>query len=270
MRAWKPVLWMIASAAMACQGVTAAAAAKADAAPHKLLYVGNSFYYYNNSLHNQVNRLLNVAMPDKQVRAGYTGHSLTISGGHLAWHNVGAYLDAGIGSSAFDDNNELVPDASRQKIDAVLMMDCSRCPLDEPTRKVFHDVVRKHSRTVRSKGAEPLLFMSWAYADKPEMIDVVSREYIKAARDNGLRLVPAGLAFQRAKAERPQMVLHAPDRRHPSPAGTYLAACAVLASIYGLDPRGNTHWGGLPEEEASYLQSVAWQTVREFESATRR
>ena len=58
----------------------------------RLLYVGNSFYYYNNSLHGHVNRLLASALP-KSEREGLQSYSVTISGGHLKWHNIGAYLD---------------------------------------------------------------------------------------------------------------------------------------------------------------------------------
>lgn len=110
--------------------------------PQRLLYVGNSFYYYNNSLHGHVNRLLSSALP-KPERELLQSFSVTISGGHLRWHNVGAYLDAGIGDSAFNDNNEIVASSQSTKFDAVLMMDCSRCPYDETTRSIFHEQVRE-------------------------------------------------------------------------------------------------------------------------------
>ena len=34
---------------------------------------------------------------------------------------------------------------------------------------VFTDYAKKNSEIVRAKGAKPVFFMSWAYADKPEM-----------------------------------------------------------------------------------------------------
>jgi len=231
--------------------------------PQRVLYVGNSFYYYNNSLHNQVRRLLAAALP-KTESDRYSAYSITISGGHLRWHDVGAYLEAGIGSSAFDDNNEIVESSVPYRFDTVMMMDCSRCPYDEATRSVFHEYAKRHSQTVREKGASPVFFMTWAYSDKPEMTEVLAREYLKAGRDNQAMVVPAGLAFQRALAGRSGLQLHAQDRRHPTQAGTYLAACTVLASLYRINPIGNRFQAGLPPELAAYLQQVAWETAEQF------
>jgi hypothetical protein len=63
---------------------------------------------------------------------------------------------------------------------------------------------------------------------------------------------------------RPDINLYAPDKRHPSVAGTYLAACTVLASIYGVSPVGNSYTAGLPPAVARYLQETAWQTARTY------
>jgi hypothetical protein len=228
----------------------------------RLLYVGNSFYYYNNSLHGHVNRLLASALPTSE-REGLQSYSVTISGGHLKWHNIGAYLDAGIGDSAFNENNEVIANPDSSRFDTVLMMDCSRCPYDESTRSIFHEQVRKQGQVIRERGATPLLFMTWAYSDKPEMIDTIAREYIRAGTENKMNVVPAGLAFSRALKNRPELTLHTSDRRHPSLAGTYLAACTVLASVYRIDPRGNGYTAGL-SDDARFLQSIASETVREL------
>jgi hypothetical protein len=231
----------------------------------RLLYVGNSFHYYNNSLHGHVNRLLSAALT-KHERAGLQSYSVTISGGHLKWHAIGAYLDAGIGDSSFNENNEIIANPAPVRFDTVLMMDCSRCPYDESTRHTFHEQVRKQGKVIREKGANPLLFMTWAYSDKPEMIETLSREYIRAGKDNDMGVVPAGLAFKRSLNDRPELPLHTSDRRHPSLAGTYLAACTVLAAVYQVDPRGSPYTAGLADADARFLQQVAWQTVREFET----
>lgn len=260
---WMRGVWLIllASCSLAAASAAGASVASGPGKVQRLLYVGNSFYYYNNSLHGHVNRMIAAAL-SKEERASYQSYSVTISGGHLKWHDVGAYLDAGIGSSSFDENNELVAANEPPKFDAVLMMDCSRCPFDEATRPIFREQVKVKGEEVRKRGARPLLFMTWAYSDKPEMIDVLAREYLEAGKENGMTVVPAGLAFQRALAGRPELVLHVPDRRHPSLAGTYLAASTVLAAVYGIDPRNNRYTAGLDGELAAYLQRTAWETVQ--------
>ena len=55
-----------------------------------------------------------------------------------------------------------------------------------------------------------------------------------------------------------------PDKRHPSLAGTYLAACTVFAALTKKSPVGSTHTAGLDPELAKFLQSVAWETVETY------
>jgi hypothetical protein len=93
--------------------------------------------------------------------------------------------------------------------------------------------------------------------------------YVKAGAANGARVVPAGPAFAHSLAKRPDIVLHAPDKRHPSLAGTYLAAATVMASVYRVSPVGNTYTAGLPPEVAAHLQAIAAETVRDFEAGHR-
>ena len=101
--------------------------------------------------------------------------------------------------------------------------------------------------------------MSWAYADKPEMTELLGAEYTNAGRLNNAQVVPAGLAFARSVKERPDINLYVADKRHPTLAGTYLGACTVLASLYGVNPEGNTYTAGLDTATAKFLQTVAWQ-----------
>lgn len=48
-------------------------------------------------------------------------------------------------------------------------MDCSQCPIHPQLKDIFVAYAKKNAEIVRSHGAEPVYFMSWAYADKPEM-----------------------------------------------------------------------------------------------------
>jgi len=66
---------------------------------------------------------------------------------------------------------------------------------------------------------------------------------------------------------KPDLELYAQDKRHPSLAGTYLAACTVYASLLGKSPVGNAYTAGLPADIAAHLQQVAWETVKEYEGS---
>jgi len=250
---------------------TPAASASANAAPQSMLWVGNSFFYYNNSMHGHVGQLLRASA---QGGRGWRQTSATISGSGLNWHDMEAHFKpGGMGSYSFNAKNEVVfntGDRALPKVfDAVLMMDCSQCPIHPQLSSLFFETVARDSAIVRRHGAEPILFMSWAYQDAPEMTASLADAYVKAGAAHALRVVPAGLAFARSLARRPDVVLHAADKRHPSIAGTYLAACTVMASVYRISPVGNSYTAGLPTDVAAHLQATAAETVREFEAGRR-
>ena len=174
------------------------------------------------------------------------------------------FKPGGVASYSFDDKNNVVFNTFTKPFDVVLIMDCSQCPIHPQLRSVFYEHAKKNSDTARKNGARPAFFMSWAYADKPEMTEQLAAEYTNAGRIHNAQVVPAGLSFARVVKERPDINLYVADKRHPTLAGTYLGACTVLASLYGVNPEGNTYTAGLDANVAKYLQSVAWQTAQDY------
>jgi hypothetical protein len=234
--------------------------------PSSAIFIGNSFFYYNNSLHNYVVRLVAAADPGHKLRAT----SVTISGSGANWHDVDSYFrpDA-LGQYSFDADNNVVFNKIDRLFDLAIMMDCSQCPIHPQLQSLFYEYSRKHSETVRRHGAKPVFFMSWAYADKPEMTEALAEAYTRAGNDSDAFVIPAGLAFARALRQRPDLVLHAADRRHPSLAGTYLAACTVYAALFKRSPEGLKYTAGLDADTAKFLQTMAWETVQDYFGRTK-
>jgi hypothetical protein len=229
--------------------------------PTSAIFIGNSFFYYNNSLHNHVMRLIQSAEPGYKFRPT----SVTISGSGADWHDVGSYFRPNaIGTYTFDADNNIVFNKLDRLFDLAIMMDCSQCPIHPQLKSVFFEYGQKHSDTVRRHGAMPVFFMSWAYADKPAMTAELAEAYTRAGNDNGAFVVPAGLAFAKSIERRPELNLYAPDKRHPSMAGTYLAAATLYASLFKKSPVGLSYTAGLDEASAKHLQAVAWDTVEEY------
>jgi hypothetical protein len=256
----------VALGAMLCSTAQAQVKPKVDGlaeSPKTAIFIGNSFFYYNNSMHNQVLSLARNA--DAQNRAAYAATSVTISGSGMNWHNVEAYFTAdGMASYSFDDANNVVMTKRDKKFDVAIMMDCSQCPIHPQLKSVFTEYSAKQIATVRKFGASPVLFMSWAYADKPEMTAQLSDAYTAAGNANDALVIPAGLAFARSIAKRPELNLYAADKRHPSPAGTYLAACVTFSALYKQSPIDNAYRATLDGPTASFLQAVAWETVQDY------
>ena len=239
----------------------AAAPMKAANELRSFLWVGNSFFYYNNSMHGHVGNMSRTMSPAVALR----GVSLTISGSGSDWHDVQSYLrpDA-IGRYSFVGDNEIRFNPPGRQFDAVIMMDCSQCPVHPELKGIFHTQMKKHSDAAKANGVRPILFLSWAYKDKPEMTQQLADAYVAAAKANGAMVIPAGPAFAKAIAKRPALELYQPDKRHPSVAGTYLAAATMIATVTGQSPVSSTYTAGLDADLAKFLRETAWETVREF------
>lgn len=228
-------------------------------APESILWVGNSFFYYNNSMHNHFGQLVRAA------GAGVRGSSVTISGSGLDWHDMDSLLRPdGLGRYSFVGDNEIRFNKPGRQYDTAIMMDCSQCPVHPQLQAAFHAAARKHAQTLAKAGVRPVLFMSWAYKDKPEMTAQLAEQYTVAANANDALVIPAGLAFARAMAKRPDIELYEADKRHPSLAGTYLAACTVYAALYRKTPVGLKYTAGLDPALATLLQTSAWEAVQEY------
>ena len=193
------------------------------------------------------------------------GTSITISGSGIEWHDLESYFRPNaVGRYSFVGDNEIVFNKPGSQYDTVIIMDCSQCPIHPQLKSTFHEYAKKHSETIRKHGARPVLFMSWAYKDKPDMTQQLAEQYTIAGNANDALVIPAGLAFAKAIAKRPSLELYQPDKRHPSLAGTYLAVSTTYAALYRKSPVGNTYLAGLDAATVQFLQSIAWETVQEY------
>ncbi len=218
---------------------------RGEGPPARVLFVGNSFTYYNNSLHKHYRQLVWAS----GIHTPETARSRikTISGGRLPEHAGGF-------------ENVL----SAEDWDVVVMQGHSLGPISEDTAEPFREAAREFAGFARKQGTRPVFFMTWAYTGNPEMTALLDKAYTDIGRELDAEVVPVGLAFAKVTSERPDISLRTEDARHPSRAGTYLAACTFFAALYQQTPEGLDYDAGLGEETALYLQKVAWQTVQGY------
>lgn len=225
--------------------------------PTDILFVGNSYFYYNDSLHNHVERMAIAAGLFKEPELGYK--SATIGGAALHDHNIDHLLNP----------KNLRVD---RPFEVVIMQGGSAAPLSKAGRKRFAETASLYAKKVRAAGGEPVLYMTHAYVRphpnyQPGMIEDIASLYVGTGNQIDALVIPVGLAFEEAYRRKPGIKLHtAFDGTHPSMLGTYLAACTVFASIYGASPVGNSYdyFGEVSKEDALFLQTVAEDTVKTF------
>ena len=238
--------------------LSAGALADQETELKRVLFIGNSYLYYNDSLHNHVERMAKEPHP-VSVTSGFEFMSATIGGASLKHHNIDWLLTPG--QIGVED-----------PFQAVVMQGASFEALTPETRQTFIDTAVSYANKVRQIGATPMLYMTHAYvpphrlADK-NMINIVSETYIEAGLAAKAKVIPVGLAYARSYQKRPSFSLHADfDHTHPNLRGTYLGACVVYLSLYDddLDGLAYDYYGRLPKDEARYLQQIARETVDAF------
>jgi len=225
--------------------------------PQRILFVGNSYFYYNDSLHNHVRRMAIAADPASEKALQYK--SATIGAAPLAHHDVKGLLAPGrLGM--------------KQPYDVVILQGNSGDSLADARQAAYREKVREFSAEIAKTGARTALYMTHAYVApnkeaSPDMIRKVEDMTVAAGNEVGALVIPVGLAFEEAYRQRPDIVLHKTfDGSHPDLIGTYLAACVVYASLYGKSPVGNSYdyYGKVDKDTAAFLQRVAEQTVKRF------
>ena len=225
--------------------------------PTHLLFMGNSYLYYNDSIHNHVRRMVVAAGIHSKKDLNFK--SITISGGALRDHHLDAYLK---------------PEKLRidRPFQFVILQEGSALGWSKKRHLLFNKTVKYFSQKIIGAGAIPILYMTPAYAIFHRRFDaamtgLLARRYVETGNAIKALVIPVGLAFEEPYARKPDVKLHKDfDGSHPSLLGTYLAACVVFTSLYETSPIGNNYdyFGRVKETDAKFLQKVAFDTVKRF------
>ncbi len=224
--------------------------------PERVLFVGNSYYYYNNSLHNHVSNLVKAS--DAALGSRLQFKSSTIGGSALNHHNMAHLTEPGkIGVS--------------QPFQWVVMQGGSGEPLSPRRRENFRQTAAANAEMIKARGGQVALYMTHAYVSphkqvNPQNMVATESMYVEVGNEIQALVIPVGLAFEEAYRRLPALRFHNKDGTHPSLLGTYLAACTTYATLYGRSPMGNTYRadGAIDDNVAAQLQQVAQDVVTQF------
>jgi len=127
--------------------------------PKRVLFVGNSYLYYGDSLHNHTVRLARSA--DKENEKLYRYKSVTISGSYLWHHDIQSYIKP----RAF---------GLKDPFDVIILQGHSTAHTTPKKHEDFFKKVSEFNELIKKTGAKTALFMTWAYTPKhkkynPEM-----------------------------------------------------------------------------------------------------
>ena len=160
-----------------------------------------------------------------------------------------------------------------KKFHYIIFQEQSQMPFMYP--KVTHEFGVKLGNLAKSKGATPVFYMTWARLHQPENQSKITTAYRQLGRTVNAPVAPVCLAWESFLKENTTVKLHRSDKSHPTPAGTYLAACVFYGTIHKQSPVGlpsklfvQPNGKGkaivqLIPSQAKSLQQAAWKAVQQ-------
>jgi hypothetical protein len=211
----------------------------APMASPKILFIGNSFTARHN-LPGMISEL--AAQRGKKLRH----HLISAGGASLRRHwNAGAALAA----------------INSDSPDYVVLQEQSTLPIKNAGR--MHESIRLFDGAITAAGARTVLYMTWARRHAADTQQTITDAYVSIGRELGAIVVPVGLAWQSFLRKYEEPVLHDRDDSHPTPAGSFLAACVFVATLFQENPVGiDVEIPGLSERDLRLIENAAWQNCK--------
>jgi hypothetical protein len=215
----------------------------------RVLFIGNSYTYVND-------------LPT-------TFMNLARAGGHKT--EVGMSAQGGWMLADHVKSSDTISMISSKKWSFVVLQEQSEVPSIQSSRtQEMYPAARVLVDDVRQAGAVPIFLITWAYRDGLPANGMPNYESMQAQIDNGYLITaqalsspvaPVGVAWFHVRNQYPQINLWQDDGSHPTPEGTYLAACVFYADIFRQSPEGLSYQANLPTDTAQELQKAAADTL---------
>lgn len=211
-------------------------------APVRVLFIGNSYTYYNDM--PLTFAALAPAGKKAEVKA------VTQGGASLGemWHRPD------------------VREALQEKWDFIVLQEQStlgwatrdgQMIVNEPD--YFWQSLRLFEPDVKRAGAQMVLYHTWSRKKTLESQAQLDYAYGVAATEFKARLAPVGRAWYELRQKRSEIELYADDGSHPSPAGSAVAACVLVQTIFD-EPC-------LARDGEEILRAAAIRAVEEFRAS---
>ena len=207
-----------------------------------VLFIGNSFTA-RNDLPGLITRLA-------MARGKVLEHRLISAGGA----SLRRHWNAGEAQKAITDGG----------FNFVVLQEQSTLPIKNPRR--MHESVRLFDRAIKDVGGKTVLYMTWARQYAPETQQAITDAYWGISRELCALVVPVGVAWQSILRKHDHPVLFDRDQSHPTLAGSYLAACVFLGTLFQQSPVG-LGGAGLNKKDRVLLQKAAWQSRKNIAAA---
>jgi hypothetical protein len=216
-----------------------------------ILFIGNSYTFANTG----------VSAPELPLRLKEMGH---LFGKTILTDFAGA---GGVTLEKTWKSGKAVSKISNGKYDYVVLQEHSLGTIRNNEK--FENYARKFSELISENHAKPILYMTWGRQSRSGMIDTISNEYIKAAKELNAVIAPCGFAWDMAGSQYPAIPLYWSDLSHPRPEGVLLNTFVFYNTLFGeipSEPLYNFEFRNLiiSEDTARKLLNIANLATKEI------
>ena len=223
---------------------------------YKILFIGNSYTYYNNMPARYFGELMKAAGYKVKIMS-LTKGGWTLSGSANSQDELGKQVDMAL---------------TNQDFDFVILQEQSMTPAVNAGS--FYGGVRRLNKKIRESGGIPVLYATWGRKQgsgdlaatgltAETMTWKLAAAYEHMGETHDIPVAHVGLAFWDIIQNDRRITLHDPDMSHPNAAGSYLAALTLFARITGIDPTTVDYEGGVGSNIEPILKEAARKAVFE-------
>lgn len=188
----------------------------------KVLFIGNSFTFYNNGVDYHLQKMLDADGTNDSVR--YFIDKIAVSSYTLQAHYQDSLTQRKIRSNKWTH---------------IVLQEQSTRPINNAG--LFLEFATKLDTEIKNVKAQTTLFMTWAPKDSPNDITELAASYISIGSKLNAKVVPVGKVWNAFINANPLINLYFTDDKHPSLSGTYLVSCAFYYSLFNKNPMNNTY-----------------------------
>jgi hypothetical protein len=189
---------------------------------YKLLFVGNSFTFYNSGVDYHLQQMLEADKSSDPTT--YTIQKIAVSSYTLQDH--------------YNDSLTIRKIRS-DKWDKVVLQEQSTRPMTN--RDLFLQYATLLDAKIKKESASTVLYMTWPEKATPTDINSLSSAYLYVGQQIKAPVVPVGLVWEYVVNNYPQLNLYYTDDKHPALTGTFLIACTFYFSLFNKNPVINSY-----------------------------
>ena len=120
--------------------------------------------------------------------------------------------------------------------DYVVLQEQSTLPITNP--KEMYKYASLFDAEIKRVKSQTVFYLTWAKQNQPETQQILTDSYMTIAKELKAKVAPVGIAWQKVQEANPKLNLYSADQSHPSPIGSYVAACILYQTFYRRSPVG--------------------------------